>query len=351
MPWRSTGGGDDGQGSSVKYLSSSRLMALQLRDVTFRRHFLLQCLILMQASEVPAEGAAGAAARRAQPARPRRSRAEAWATAHASIAGAERLRRAPLVGLVRCEARLLMRPWVPNPHPPARATCPLGALQWCERPRQKDKNGLRAKLLDDLQARRHSRLHRCFPMSRAEWDRPLVPQAGLPGAGGSGRLPHLPRCVPYIILGYMSGHRLRASHPTRSAHKLPHLCRARCAAGSCMVAAAAWGVIPAVGTSSVRKMREPCLRNEGVRWVAGVLLHGRRPAGGLPCRNPALPEQRRLCLGPQAPQDLRSRVYAELEATPDRGKEFAAAIRHLMQVSRRRGVATPLAPPARTRVC
>ncbi|EFN51183.1 hypothetical protein CHLNCDRAFT_55304 [Chlorella variabilis] len=43
-------GAGDGQGSSVKYLSSSRLMGLQLRDATFRRHFLLQCLILMQAS-------------------------------------------------------------------------------------------------------------------------------------------------------------------------------------------------------------------------------------------------------------------------------------------------------------
>ncbi|KAL4423622.1 hypothetical protein ABPG77_009209 [Micractinium sp. CCAP 211/92] len=64
------GAAGDGQGSSVKYLSSSRLMGLQLRDATFRRHFLLQCLILMQ---------------------------------------------------------------------------------WCERPRQKDKGGLRAKLLEDLQ--------------------------------------------------------------------------------------------------------------------------------------------------------------------------------------------------------
>lgn len=30
-------------------LPCSRLMGLQLRDATFRRHFLLQCLILMQA--------------------------------------------------------------------------------------------------------------------------------------------------------------------------------------------------------------------------------------------------------------------------------------------------------------
>ncbi|KAI3431826.1 hypothetical protein D9Q98_010579 [Chlorella vulgaris] len=63
-------GGDEGRGASVKYLSSSRLINLQLRDATFRRHFLLQCLVLMQ---------------------------------------------------------------------------------WCERPRQKDKAGLRAKLLEDMQ--------------------------------------------------------------------------------------------------------------------------------------------------------------------------------------------------------
>lgn len=43
-------GGGGGQGASVKYLSSSRLMGLQLRDATLRRHFLLQCLILMQVS-------------------------------------------------------------------------------------------------------------------------------------------------------------------------------------------------------------------------------------------------------------------------------------------------------------
>jgi hypothetical protein len=48
--WRPCAGAGDGQGVSVKYLSSSRLMGLQLRDATFRRHFLLQCLILMQAS-------------------------------------------------------------------------------------------------------------------------------------------------------------------------------------------------------------------------------------------------------------------------------------------------------------
>ncbi len=31
-----------------------------------------------------------------------------------------------------------------------------------------------------------------------------------------------------------------------------------------------------------------------------------------------------------APQDLRSKVFSELEATPDSGPQFAAAIRHLI---------------------
>lgn len=43
----------DGLGISVKYLSSSRLLGLQLRDATLRRHFLLQCLILMHWCENP----------------------------------------------------------------------------------------------------------------------------------------------------------------------------------------------------------------------------------------------------------------------------------------------------------
>lgn len=46
------GEGGGGGGASVKYLSSSRLMGLQLRDATFRRHFLVQCLVLMQASPI-----------------------------------------------------------------------------------------------------------------------------------------------------------------------------------------------------------------------------------------------------------------------------------------------------------
>ena len=34
---------------TVKYLSSPRLLHLQLRDAGFRRHFLVQCLILLHA--------------------------------------------------------------------------------------------------------------------------------------------------------------------------------------------------------------------------------------------------------------------------------------------------------------
>jgi hypothetical protein len=34
-------------------------------------------------------------------------------------------------------------------------------------------------------------------------------------------------------------------------------------------------------------------------------------------------------------QELRAKVYAELEATPDKGRQFAAAVRHLMKVRRR----------------
>lgn len=47
---RSGRGGGEG---SVKYLSSARLLPLQLRDATFRRHFLVQCLVLMAWCEAP----------------------------------------------------------------------------------------------------------------------------------------------------------------------------------------------------------------------------------------------------------------------------------------------------------
>lgn len=62
MPRPLAGAAGDGQGSSVKYLSSSRLMGLQLRDATFRRHFLLQCLILMQVCVCVREGGGGGGA-------------------------------------------------------------------------------------------------------------------------------------------------------------------------------------------------------------------------------------------------------------------------------------------------
>ncbi|KAG7672356.1 putative THO complex subunit 1 [Nannochloris sp. 'desiccata'] len=47
-------GGNFGNGAtSVKYLSSARLLPLQLRDAAFRRHFLLQALVLMSWVEYP----------------------------------------------------------------------------------------------------------------------------------------------------------------------------------------------------------------------------------------------------------------------------------------------------------
>jgi THO complex subunit 1 len=42
-----------GDGSSVKYLSSARLLPLQIRDATFRRNFLIQSLILIGWIENP----------------------------------------------------------------------------------------------------------------------------------------------------------------------------------------------------------------------------------------------------------------------------------------------------------
>jgi THO complex subunit 1 len=46
-------GGSGNGATSVKYLSSARLLPLQLRDAAFRRHFLLQALILMAWVEYP----------------------------------------------------------------------------------------------------------------------------------------------------------------------------------------------------------------------------------------------------------------------------------------------------------
>ena len=47
------GGGGETESYCVKYLTSSKLLHLQLRDPAFRRHFLLQCLILMQYIKLP----------------------------------------------------------------------------------------------------------------------------------------------------------------------------------------------------------------------------------------------------------------------------------------------------------
>jgi THO complex subunit 1 len=47
------GGEGGGGGQGVKYLSSARLLPLQLRDATFRRHFLVQALVLLGWCEAP----------------------------------------------------------------------------------------------------------------------------------------------------------------------------------------------------------------------------------------------------------------------------------------------------------
>jgi hypothetical protein len=47
---------------------------------------------------------------------------------------------------------------------------------------------------------------------------------------------------------------------------------------------------------------------------------------------PCLPACLPACLAPACLQELRAKVYAELEATPDKGRQFAAAVRHLMKV-------------------
>ncbi|KAG2485505.1 hypothetical protein HYH03_015778 [Edaphochlamys debaryana] len=46
---------DAGSGAGARYLTSSKLFGLQLRDCTFRRHFLLQCLALLQYIEQPSK--------------------------------------------------------------------------------------------------------------------------------------------------------------------------------------------------------------------------------------------------------------------------------------------------------
>ncbi|GFR46241.1 hypothetical protein Agub_g7787, partial [Astrephomene gubernaculifera] len=49
------GGGGGSGGAGTRYLTSSKLFGLQLRDCTFRRHFLLQCLALLQYIEQPSK--------------------------------------------------------------------------------------------------------------------------------------------------------------------------------------------------------------------------------------------------------------------------------------------------------
>ena len=44
------GSGDGQEELTVKYLSSPKLLNLEIRDAGFRRHFLGQCLILLQAT-------------------------------------------------------------------------------------------------------------------------------------------------------------------------------------------------------------------------------------------------------------------------------------------------------------
>ena len=109
------------------------------------------------------------------------------------------------------------------------------SVQWCERPRQKEKKGLHAKLLEDLQARGGRRGSRAAGV-----------QAGQSGC-------------------------------SRSA------------------------------------------------WCTRHLLPLRALANSYP---PPLPTPPRACA-----QDLRSKVYASLEATPDKGTQFTAAVRHLLQVN------------------
>ena len=129
----------DGLGVSVKYLSSSRLLGLQLRDATMRRHFLLQV-----AAGGAGRGGAGAAALRStgRPV-PKRGRA-----------GACRLQRQASGALparsgacsFTCASRAALR----------RATQCLILMHWCEKPSQKETpgalKGLRGKPLEDLHA-------------------------------------------------------------------------------------------------------------------------------------------------------------------------------------------------------
>lgn len=109
-------------------------MGLQLRDATFRRHFLLQCLILMQASLL-LHMQLGSCVAACLPARLRSGGLGCRPTPLACTRHPRRRRPAAIAAG--------NRPALP----------PRDTPQWCERPRLKDKAGLRAKLLEDLQAR------------------------------------------------------------------------------------------------------------------------------------------------------------------------------------------------------
>jgi THO complex subunit 1 len=55
------GGSSEGGEIGVKYLTSPRVMGLQLKDATFRRHFLIQVLVLTRWAESPRLGDRAAA--------------------------------------------------------------------------------------------------------------------------------------------------------------------------------------------------------------------------------------------------------------------------------------------------
>lgn len=54
-------GAENGQSVIVKYLTSSKLTLLQLRDAAFRRTLLVQCLVLLHACAHPRQSAIKAA--------------------------------------------------------------------------------------------------------------------------------------------------------------------------------------------------------------------------------------------------------------------------------------------------
>ncbi len=63
---------------TVKYLSSPKLMRLQLQDATLRRHFLLQALIFLHACQNPVLKPGAAAAQQAKKEALRSKQVTAW---------------------------------------------------------------------------------------------------------------------------------------------------------------------------------------------------------------------------------------------------------------------------------